>query len=64
MLNPIEYEMLAKIQHAALLKEAAQARTARLARSDAPRPATRGWSIILSLAVLAVGLVLFTGILW
>lgn len=38
MSHPIEYEMLAKIHHDELLKEASQNRLARLARGDAQRP--------------------------
>ena len=64
MHHPIEFEMLAKLHHAELLKEAAQARAARLARGDTRQPAVRAWTIALSLAVVVVGVVLFAGLLW
>ncbi len=59
MYHPIEYEMEAKLHHAELLKEAARARLARQARGDT-RSSAPGWrKIALSLAVVAVGLILF-----
>jgi hypothetical protein len=63
MFNPFGYEMYAKSHHAELLKEAAQSRAARMARGDTPQSGA-GWRMIaLSLTVLAVGLVLLTGLL-
>ena len=63
MFNPFGYEVYVKRHHAELLKEAAQSRAARMAGGDARPPVVLGWTIALSLAVLAVGLVLLTGVL-
>ena len=62
MNNPIEYEMLARIQQTELLKAAAERRAARIAQGDARPLVARGWAIALSAAVLAMSLVLLTGL--
>jgi hypothetical protein len=61
MNNPIEYEMLAKIQRAEFLKAAAEQRAAKIARGDTPQPVARWWMAVSSLAVLAVGLAVLAG---
>ncbi len=63
MLNLYSVEKLAKIEHAERLKGAARERAARLAQGEVHRPAV-GWrTIALSLAMLAVGLILLASIL-
>lgn len=63
MLNLYSVEKLAKIEHVERLKGAARERAARMAQGEAQRPAA-GWRIIaLSLAVLAIGLILLASIL-
>ncbi len=58
MFSPFGYEMYARSHQAELLKEAAQARAARIAQGDTHQPAI-GWRMIaLSLAMVGVGLVL------
>ncbi len=63
MFNPYGLEQLAKNKHAELLKDAARERMARMAQGEAHQPAV-GWrTIALSLAVLAVALILLASIL-
>ena len=56
MFNPILHNMQARIQQEELLRDAAQRRAARLAEGDAPHPVVHIWMLVLSLAVMAVGL--------
>ncbi len=63
MFNPYGLEKLAKIEHTERLKGAARERMVRMAQDEAHQPAA-GWrTIALSLAVLAVGLILLASIL-
>ncbi len=63
MFNPYSLEKLAKIVHAERLKGAAQQRAARMAQGET-NPAAAGWRMAaLSLAVIAVGLILLIAIL-
>jgi len=63
MHHPIQYETMAKIQQAELLREAADRRAACDVRANTPRPVTRWLVITLSLGVLAIGLALLTGMI-
>ncbi len=63
MFNPYTLEKLAKLEHAERLKGAAQERIARMVQGEAHQPAASWRTIALSLAVLAVGLILLASIL-
>ena len=64
MFSPFLLDKLARLENAQRLKKAAQSRAVHMARGDSQRPATAWRTIALSLAVVAVGLVLLTSMIW
>ncbi|MBF8283027.1 MAG: hypothetical protein A2W37_00840 [Chloroflexi bacterium RBG_16_63_12] len=63
MHHPVQYETMAKIKQAELLREAAERRAARDARANTSRPTARWLVIALAIGALAIGLVLLTGMI-
>ncbi len=63
MHHPVQFQTMARIKQAEMLREAAERRAARDARANTPRPATRWLVIALSLGGLAIGLALLIGMI-
>ncbi len=64
MHHPIQYQTIARIKQAEMLRDAAERRVVRDAQANAPRPAARWLAIALSLGVLVIGLALLAGMIW
>ncbi len=64
MHHPIQYQTIAGIKQAEMLREAAERRVVRDAQGNAPRPAARWLALALSLGVLVIGLALLAGMIW